>query len=199
MNDIQINAVTGGYIHAAPLADIPGVNAAYNALLVRVAGLPFVPGDWLETVAKVRADNGNRLWSPRYAIRADAWNQKKTEPLLDDIPEWLKTPAAATAWNKLADWWKTRLQPILAGWARDEKSIMETANDEAVFWNNIYTVVKPVAVVGDAIISAPAKVAEVASTVGLSVIKKFWPLIAVVVVLGVVAIVMKNKLTKVTP
>ena len=198
LTDNQISKATGGYFNVAPLQDIPGVNEAYAGMLARVQALPFVPSDWMATVAAESAARNHALWIPRYAIQAAAWNAGKLTPLLDDVPEWLHTPEAAKAWNTLTDWWKKRLQPILAGWGKDQAAIMNNANDEAAFWNTLYTVVKPVAVVGDAIIAAPGKVAEVASGVGLSILKKFWPLIAVVVVIGVAAVVLKNKAMKVT-
>lgn len=199
MLDNEINSTTGGYINAAPLADIPGVDAAYNSLLTRIQALPFVPQEWHANVAKARAANENRLWLPRYAIQASAWAQNKTSPILADVPTWLHDSKNATAWNTLTDWWTARLQPVLAGWARDQKAVMESAQDEASFWNGLYTVVRPVAAVGDAILTAPAKAAEVATGVGLSVLKKFWPLIAVVAVIGIGALVFKNKMMKATP
>jgi hypothetical protein len=199
LTDNELNATTGGYFNAAPLQDIAGVNDAYAGLLAHVQALPFVPSQWMATVAAESAARNHALWIPRYAIRADAWNQGKLSPLLDDVPEWLHTPEAAKAWNTLTDWWKTRLQPILAGWGKDQAAIMHNANDEAAFWNTVYTTVKPVAVVGDTIIAAPSKVAEVASGITVGVLKKFWPVIAVVVVIGVGAVIFKNKMMKVAP
>lgn len=198
MNDHEINSITGGYVNAAPLADIPGVDKAYNELLARIQSLPFVPAGWHDAVDNARKANDNRLWLPRYAIRADAWNHGATSPLLDDVPVWLHDTSAAVAWNKLTDWWTARLQPVLAGWARDHRAVMESANDEAAFWNTLYTVVKPIAVVGDTIIAAPEKVAAVASGVAVGVLKKFWPVLLILVVVGVGALVYKNKLTKAT-
>ena len=198
LTDTQISTATGGYFNVSPLQDIPGVNEAYAGMLARVQALPFVPSDWMVTVAAESAARNHSLWVPRYAIQPAAWNAGKLTPILDDVPEWLHTPEAAKAWNTLTDWWKKRLQPILAGWGKDQALIMNNANDEAAFWNTLYTVVKPVAVVGDAILATPEKVAGVASGVGLSILKKIWPLIAVVLVIGVAAVVLKNKAMKVT-
>ena len=51
----QENQLTGGQFNPAPLQDIPGVNAAYDELLHRVAMLPFVPSEWLGKVVAERA------------------------------------------------------------------------------------------------------------------------------------------------
>lgn len=197
LTETELNKTTGGQFNAAPLQDVPGVNAAYAALLARVQALPFVPKNWMALVSAESVARGNALWVPRYAINAASWNAGKLAPLLDAVPEWLHEPGAARAWNTLTDWWKARLQPVLAGWGRDQAHIMDEANIEAAFWDGLYTIVKPGAVVGDAILAAPGKVTDVASGVALTVLKKFWPIIVVVVVISVATVVLKNKAMKV--
>src|SRR6185369_10395696 len=128
------------------------------------------------------------------AISPVAWGVNKTEPMLGDIPTWLSSdPNAAAAWNTLCDWWKTRLQPILAGWARSEAETLAAASDDAAFFDRLYLFVKPVAMVGDAILAAPEAIAGAASTVIMGTLKKFWPVLAVVAVIAVGVLVYKNK------
>lgn len=186
MNDREINAETGGYINAASLDSVPGIEEAYKQLLSRVASLPFVPSSWLAKVAAARAENGNRLWMPRYAINAIAWRQEKDGPLLGDVPSWLSNdPAAARAWNTLADWWTERMQPILAGWARNQADIMNAANADARFWDTLYVITKPIADVGEAIIAAPEKAGEVISRSVLGALRGLLP----VLLIGAVGVV----------
>lgn len=199
MDDVALAKQTGGYINAAALSDIPGVAAAAASLLARVAALPFVPKEWLDTVLKAQQEH-NGLWLPRGAIRADAWAQGKSAPLVDDIPTWLSNDAShAIAWNKLSDWWRATLQPILAGWARDQKTLMDEANNNAAFWDSLYKSVQPVAAVGNAILAAPEKVAGVASQVVTGTLKKLWPVLLVAAVGLVVVVVFKNKMMKASP
>lgn len=194
----QLNVATGGQFNPAPLQDVPGVTTAYAGLLSRVASLPFVPPKWLETVMEEQKAQGG-LWMPRYAIRADAWNQGKSEPLLADVPQWLTDPVNAIAWNKLADWWKATMQPLLSGWARDQQELLTNATENAAFWDGLYSAVKPVAAVGNAILEAPEKVADVASKVVTGTLGKLWPVLLIGAVAVVAALVLKGKLTKVTP
>lgn len=190
----QVNVATGGQITPTPSLDIPGVREAFDALLDRIQSLPFVPSDWKATVAMLmREDKGT--WQPRYAIRADAWRADKTEPMLDNIPSWLvKDNSARVAWNKLVDWWRDRLQPLLAGWARDQATLVADAAADAAFFNTLYQVVLPVATVGNLIIEAPQKVAEVASRTVMGIIKGLLPVIAVVALVGVGYVLYKKKL-----
>lgn len=196
MNEAQLMSATGGYVSAAPLQDIPGVKDAVAVLLARVQSLPFVPGDWMKNVVDAMAKGG--IWQPRYAINANAWAQRKSEPVFDDMPNWLKNnPSAAIAWNTLGDWWKVKMQPILAGWAQDQKAIMDAANNDAAFWDGLYAIVKPVAFVGETILAAPEAVAGAASKVITGTLGKLLPVILIGVVIAVAALVYKQKMTRV--
>ena len=200
MTDSDVNKATGGQINGAPLQNIPGVQAAYASLLTRVASLPFVPHDWLKTVMDASAAQGNGLWVPRYAIRADAWNNGKSAPILDDVPAWIASdPINAIAWNKLADWWKATMQPILSGWARDQQDLLTSATNNAAFWDSLYSSIKPVAALGNAILEAPEQIAGAASNVITGTLGKLLPVLVIAAVLGVALLVYKNKLTKVAP
>jgi len=191
-----IESLTGGYLNAVKLQDIKGVAPALKELLARVQALPFVPKDWTATVEKYQNESG-QPWQPRYAIRADAWRNQKTGPLLADIPSWLADDVnAAVAWNKLADWWTEKLQPILAGWARDENVVLDEATNDAAFWNGLYTAVLPVAKVGDAILAAPEAVAGAASKVVTGTFMKLLPAISIVALVAIAVLVYKNKVTK---
>lgn len=193
----QVNIATGGQITPTPSLDIPGVRAAFDELLSRIQALPFVPSDWKATVnMAMKAMNGT--WQPRYAIRADAWRADKTEPMLGDLPPWLvKDNSARIAWNKLGDWWRERLQPLLAGWARDQATLVADAAADADFFNTLYQVVLPVATVGNAIIAAPQKVAEVASRSFMGLVKGLLPVLAVLAVVGVGYVLYKKKLKEI--
>lgn len=191
----EISQATGGYLNPVPLNDIPGVRAAFDGLLARVQALPFVPSSWSADVKAAMSESGG-TWQPRYAIQTTAWRADKTEPLYPDMPTWItQDQAAAVAWNKLTDWWAERLQPILAGWARSEAEVLNAANADAKFFSGLYTVVAPVAAVGQALLDAPAAAAEVVSTVAGGVLKNLFPVLLVVGVLGIAVLILKNKIT----
>lgn len=195
LTDAQLLAETGGYVMPSPLENIPGMRDALATLLSRVQALPFIPSGWTDKVNEAMSKGG--IWQPRYVIQPNAWAQKKTSPVFEDMPKWLKDDAnAAIAWNTLTDWWKAKMQPILAGWARDQTAVMNSANDDAAFWNGLYNIVKPVAMVGDAILAAPEAVAGAASKVITGTLGKLLPVILIGVVIAVAALVYKNKMTK---
>jgi hypothetical protein len=196
MTTEEIQATTGGYLNVVALQKIPNVAGAFAELLARVQSLPFVPPEWSTLVASAMADYGDEAtWQPRYAIRADAWRNNETAPLNDNVPDWLANDAdAAVAWNKLTDWWTAKLQPILGGWARSEAEVLEAANADAQFWNGLYDVVKPVAVVGEVLLEAPAAIAGAASKVVTGTVWKLMPIILIAAVVGVGLLVYKNKM-----
>lgn len=184
MNVGELNRTTGGQLTNVAVANVPGMREAFNGLLSRVQALPFVPSDWLAQVNAAMDQNGG-LWQPRYAINAAAWRDGKDSPLLGDVPTWLQNnPEAARAWNTLADWWGERMQPILAGWARNEADVMNAANADAMFWNVLYASVKPAAVVGQGLLDAPEKVGEVASGVVLGTLRGFAPILLIAALVG---------------
>lgn len=192
----QIRRQTGGYLNASPLQSVAGVLPVFGELLARVQALPFVPASWTEDVKKAMAQAGdNRLWVPAYAIRVDAWREGKTDPVYPDAPAWLNDPASRTAWNTLVDWWTERLQPILAGWARDEAATLSAANADLRFWSALHAIVKPIAVVGDGIIAAPGVLADGASKAATGALRGLLPVLAIVAALGVAVLVFKSKLT----
>ena len=122
LTDAQLLAETGGYVMPSPLENIPGMRDALATLLSRVQALPFIPSGWTDKVNEAMSKGG--IWQPRYVIQPNAWAQKKTSPVFEDMPKWLKDDAnAAIAWNTLTDWWKAKMQPILAGWARDQTAV----------------------------------------------------------------------------
>ena len=186
---------TGGYILATPL-DVPGLMSAYAEMLARVQALPFVPRSWTTDVQGAMAAAGGNLWQPRYALNADAWRRGVLNgPIYPGTPSWL-TGDAAVAWNTLTDWWKERMQPILAGWARDGAALVQAAAGEAKFWDTLYNVTKPIAAVGDVLLAAPKAVAGVAADVITGSIGKLLPVIAIVVVVAVALVMFKNKMGK---
>lgn len=190
----QINIATGGQITPTPSLEIPGMRAAFDALLSRIQALPFVPSDW-KAMVDMTMREGNGTWQPRYAIRADAWRADKTEPMLDNIPAWLaQNNSARVAWNKLVDWWRERLQPLLAGWARDQATLVAAAAADAAFFNTLYQVILPVATAGNLIIEAPQKIAEVASRSVMGIVKGLLPVIALLALAGVGYVLYKKKL-----
>lgn len=197
MNADDIRKLTGGYISATPLQNVPGVRAAFDELIARVQALPFVPADWSANVRAAMSQSGEAYpWQPAPAIRLDAWRADKDEPVYPESPAWLvNNPQARRAWNTLCDWWGDRLQPILAGWARDEAATLRAAYDDAAFWNTLYALVRPVAVVGQTILDAPGVVADTANRIGLDMLKKLWPLLAVGAVIAVGVLVYKRKLS----
>lgn len=193
MNTQEINVATGGQLTPVGLSDINGVRQAFNELLSRVQALPFVPSNWLTTVQDEVAKSAGAIWQPRYAINAIAWRAGKTEPVLGDTPSWLTgNPQAATAWNKLADWWTERMQPILRGWARDQAEVMNAANADARFWDTLYNSVKPIADLGETIIAAPEKVGEVVSRSFLGALRGFAPVLLIAGAAGVAFLVYKS-------
>lgn len=194
----EIMATTGGYLNASNALAIPGVAAVYGELLQKVQALPFVPAGWISDVRQAMTDAGpSSTWMPRHAIQSSAFKAGKTAPLLEDIPAWLSGDAqAATAWNKLTDWWSDRIMPILAGYGRDQAAIMQSANRDASFWNGLYAIVKPVANVGDAIIAAPEKVGEVVSKSFMGALRGFAPVLIVGALIGAGFLVYKSGLYK---
>lgn len=186
---------TGGYINQSPLSSIAGVMPAFDELISRVQALPFVPSSWSDDVRKAMSAAGDRLWLPAPVIRVDAWRAGKTEPVYPDTPPWLaNNEDARIAWNTLVDWWGERLQPILAGWARDQQAILTSATNDAKFWSALYEIVRPVAAVGDAIIAAPGAAAEVITKAAGGALKGFLPLILVVGLAAVGLVVFKTKM-----
>jgi hypothetical protein len=185
---------TGGYVGGTTLTAIAGVTSEFNALLERVQGLPFVPSSWASDVKAAMVAEGG-TWQPRYAISPAAWAADKAEPMLSDVPTWLTSdPQAARAWNELTDWWKERLQPILAGWARSEAATLEAANADAKFFNRLYAMVKPIAVVGDIVLEAPAAVAGAASNVVMGTLRAAWPLLLVAALAGLAFLAYKGRI-----
>ena len=181
----EIRQITGGYLSATPLFEVPGARQAFADLLARVQALTFVPAGWTADVQAAMSDaDGNAMWQPAPAIVTGAWAAGKTEPLYPDIPGWLTQDQAAVAWNTLCDWWRERMQPILNGWARNEASLLEAANADAAFWNRLYAFVKPVAMVGDAIIAAPEAVGNVVSRSVLGALRGFAPVLIIPAVVG---------------
>lgn len=193
----DIRTTTGGYINAAPLMAVSGVREAFSELLKRVQALTFVPSDWTSNVNAAMDEAGDgAIWLPAYAIVTDAWRADQTSPLYPETPTWISaTPNAPEAWNTLVDWWANRLQPILSGWARDEAETLAAAVHDAAFWNRLYAIVKPVAVVGEVILAAPEAVAGAAADVAGGVFKKLLPVLIVVGVAALAVLIYKRKMT----
>jgi hypothetical protein len=193
----EILRATGGYIDAGVLSSVPGVQSAYRDLLARIQALPFVPSSWSDDVKLATTEaGGSQLWLPRLATRQLEWRAGKLAPLNPDVPDWIAgNDANVRAWNMITDWWTERLQPITAGWARDEAATLEAANADARFWNTVYTIAKPIAVVGETILAAPAAVAGAASTVVTGTLRALLPVIIIVGLVAVGVLIYKRKLS----
>ena len=170
------NRTTGGQAAYGLQGNVPNVAQAYNALLKRVAALPFVPSSWSASVSGWEA--AGALWVPRYALRREAWEARRA-PSMDDIlpnvPAWIDTPEKAAAWNRLSDWWRDALDPILSDWASDQAAIMRKAEANAAFWEGLYQVVAPIAEAPQRLASAAGDVVGGAASALLS---RLWPLAA---------------------
>jgi hypothetical protein len=183
----EIRRTTGGYLSGTLLLEVPGVRAAFAELLARVQELSFVPAAWTADVQAAMSEAiAGSMWQPAPAIDTHAWAAKKTEPLYSDMPSWITSDQqACVAWNTLCDWWQQRMQPILAGWAHDGASVVKAAAADAVFWNGLYAIVKPIAVVGDVIIEAPEMVGNVVSKMTLGALRGFAPVLVLAAIAGV--------------
>ena len=184
---------TGGALTFGVLENVPGVKEAYAGLLAKVAALPFVPATFQREVSMVMLDNPGAIWVPTYAINAPAWRAGK-DVLLDDCPDWLKEPQIARAWNTLADWWQETMQPLLAGWAKDQSAIMAAAENNAAFWDVLYKSVKPVADLGNIILDAPTTVGGALASSLLNGLKAIAPVLIVVGVGVIVYLAAKKKI-----
>lgn len=169
--DIQkIVKSTGGQFTFG-LADIPAIAGLRDRLYAKVLSIPWVDKAALKE-AFLFTENG-AVWSPNYAINSKSWNSNSVEfteaDLLSGIPEWLREIKHAIIWNKLNDFWRNNVMPVLALDGKKQAEVLLKAINNAVFWNSLYAATKFVAEI-------PGKVATSASKVVGSVFAGLIPI-----------------------